>query len=85
MSLVPCRACGHQVDTSALACPNCGATDPAHKISRQLRNVIVAVIQVIVIATLLSWGGWYVANTVIPMVRELIAKPQVEQGQYWRR
>ena len=35
MPLVPCRACGHQVDTSALACPRCGATDPSRKISRQ--------------------------------------------------
>jgi hypothetical protein len=45
MSLVECRACGHQVDTSALACPGCGATDPGKSISRQQRNGRVLIIQ----------------------------------------
>lgn len=81
MSLVPCRACGHQVDTSALACPKCGATDPGHRISRQQRNVISTSIQIVIIAVLLAWGGWYVWHTVIPMAKEMIVKPQSEQTQ----
>ncbi len=77
MSLVPCRACDHQVDTSALACPQCGATDPAKRISRQQRNVISFVIQLIVWLTLLGFGGWYVWNTVVPMAKQyIVAKPQ---------
>jgi hypothetical protein len=80
MSLVPCRACGHQVDTSALACPECGATDPARKISRQRRDRRNFIIQLIVWLSLLGFGGWYVVNTVIPMVRQLIVKPQIDQA-----
>lgn len=76
MSLVPCRACDHQVDTSALACPQCGATDPAKKISRQRRNLISFFIQLIVWLTLLGFGGWYLWNAVVPMVKQYIAKPQ---------
>ncbi len=77
MSLVPCRACDHQVDTSALACPQCGATDPAKRISRQQRNIISFVIQLIVWLTLLGFGGWYVWNTVVPMAKQyIVAKPQ---------
>mgnify|MGYP006178364251 CR=1 FL=1 len=41
MPLVPCRACGHTVDTSAEACPGCGATDPGRKMSRQQHDLIV--------------------------------------------
>jgi hypothetical protein len=81
MSLVPCRACGHQVDTSALACPRCGATDPAKKISRQQRNLRSALIQLAFWLTLLGLGSWYVMTTVIPMARQLLVKPQSEQGQ----
>lgn len=76
MPLVPCRACGHMVDTSALACPGCGATDPAHKISRQQRNTINFLIQLTIILILLGVGSWYVLETVIPKARELIVKPQ---------
>ena len=47
MSLVPCRACGHQVDTSAEACPGCGATNPGRKLSRQQHDLIVLLIQLI--------------------------------------
>ena len=79
MSLVPCRACGHQVDTSALACPGCGATDPGKKISRQQRNAISFVFQLIFWLTLLGFGGWYVWNTVIPLAKQYIVKPQTDQ------
>ncbi len=79
MPLVPCRACEHQVDTSALACPRCGATDPAKKISRQKRNAIISVVQFIFWVSLLSFGGWHVWHTVIPMVKQYIVKPQPEQ------
>ena len=48
MSLVPCRACEHLVDTSALACPQCGATDPGCKISRQQRDRRRLVVQIVV-------------------------------------
>ena len=81
MSLVPCRACSHQVDTSALACPRCGATDPAKKISRQQRDAISFVLQLIVWLTLLSFGGWHVWKTTIPWAKQLITKPQAEQSQ----
>jgi hypothetical protein len=75
MSLVECRACGHQVDTSALACPGCGATDPGKSISRQQRNGRVLIIQWIVGMSLLGMGGWYVGNVVIPMVKQQLVKP----------
>jgi hypothetical protein len=75
MSLVECRACGHQVDTSALACPGCGATDPGKSISRQQRNGRVLIIQWIIGLTLLGMGGWYVGNVVIPMVKQQLVKP----------
>lgn len=75
MSLVECRACGHQVDTSALACPGCGATDPGKSISRQQRNGRVLIIQWIVGLSLLGIGGWYVGNVVIPMVKQQLVKP----------
>ena len=75
MSLVECRACGHQVDTSALACPGCGATDPGKSISRQQRNGRVLIIQWILGLTLLGMGGWYVGNVVIPMVKQQLVKP----------
>lgn len=76
MSLVPCRACEHQVDTSALACPQCGATDPSRKISRQQRNLRNSILQTIVWLSLLGIGSWYVWHTVIPMAKQYIVKPQ---------
>lgn len=75
MSLVPCRACTHQVDTSALACPGCGATDPARKISRQQRDARTLIIQLVVGLSLLGFGGWYVWNGVIPMLKQHLVKP----------
>ncbi|MDR3298925.1 MAG: hypothetical protein LBU43_02700 [Candidatus Accumulibacter sp.] len=81
MPLVPCRACGHQVDTSATACPGCGATNPGHKISRQQRDLIVSLFQFTIVAILLIWGGLYVWRTTVPMIREILARPQVEQTQ----
>ena len=81
MSLVPCRACAHQVDTSALACPGCGATDPGKKISRQTRNAIGFVIQLVFWLTVLGFGSWYTWKTLIPMARQYIVKPQPESAQ----
>lgn len=78
MSLVPCRACTHQVDTSALSCPRCGATDPGCKISRQHRNAIYFVIQLMFWSAILGIGGWYVVHTVIPLAKQYIAKPVAE-------
>lgn len=75
MSLVACRACGHQVDTSALACPQCGATDPAKKLSRQRRDLRNSIIVAVVWLVLLGGAGWYVWNTVIPTVKHYISKP----------
>jgi hypothetical protein len=75
MSLVECRACGHQVDTSALACPGCGATDPGKSISRQQRNGRMLIIQWVIGLSLLGIGGWYVGNVVIPMVKQQLVKP----------
>ena len=80
MSLVPCRACGHQVDTSALACPGCGATDPAKRISRQQRNTIFLVIQLVFWFTLIGYGSWYVWEHYIPVVRQFLTKPVPEHS-----
>ena len=79
MPLVPCRACGHQVDTSALACPRCGATDPSRKISRQQREFRSFIAQTLLWICLLGAGGWYVWTNVIPTVKQFIAKPPIEQ------
>jgi hypothetical protein len=79
MSLVPCRACDHEVDTSALACPQCGATDPGKTISRQQRNTRIFVIELIFWLSVFGFGGWYVWTTVIPMAKQLIVKPQNDQ------
>jgi hypothetical protein len=76
MPLVPCRACEYQVDTSAFACPRCGATDPGHKFSRQRRNLIISLIQFVTVVILLAWGGWYVWKTTVPMVREILLRPE---------
>lgn len=78
MSLVPCRACGHQVDTSALACPRCGATDPGCKISRQQRNAIYFVVQFVFWSAALGFGGWYAWHTLIPLAKQYISKPVAE-------
>ena len=84
MSLVPCRACGHQVDTSALACPRCGATDPGRKISRQQRELRNFIIQAVLWACLLGAGGWYVWTSVIPAAKQFVTKPQIESSQNGR-
>ena len=81
MSLVPCRACAREVDTSALACPQCGATNPGHKFSSQQRNFVVTLAQILIIAILLGWGGWYAWKATVPMIKEILGRPQVEQTQ----
>ena len=75
MSLVPCRACGHQVDTSALACPGCGATNPGRKMSRQQHDLIVLLIQLVVGTALVVGGGTLAWNAVGPIVKQQLAKP----------
>jgi hypothetical protein len=75
MSLVPCRACGHTVDTSAEACPGCGATNPGRKMSRQQHDLIVLLIQLIIgIALVVAAGSW-AWNAVGPIVKSQLAKP----------
>ena len=80
MSLVSCRACGHQVDTSALACPRCCATDPGHKFSRQQRNLVVGLIQAIVIVIVLSWGGLTLWRAAVPLIKDILGRPSSEQS-----
>lgn len=75
MSLVACRACGHKVDTSAQACPGCGATNPGRKMSRQMHDFIVLMIQLIIGTAVLVAGGTMVWNTVGPIVKSQLAKP----------
>ncbi|MFH1660785.1 MAG: hypothetical protein ABIG35_15860 [Pseudomonadota bacterium] len=48
MLLVPCRACGHQVDTFFVTCPGCRAINPGHKMSKQQAGLSVLLIQLIV-------------------------------------
>lgn len=74
MSLVPCRACGHSVDTSAMACPQCGATDPGRKMSRQQREAITLVIQLIVGVTLLVGGSMYLWREFGPVIKAAVVK-----------
>lgn len=74
MSLVPCRACEYQVDTSALACPKCGATDPGRKISRQHRQAISFTVQLLIGVTLLFLGGRYVWLEFAPTIKAAITK-----------
>ena len=75
MPLVPCRACGHQVDTSAEACPGCGATNPGHKMSRQQRDLIVTVVQVVVATAILFVAGNMAWNAVGPVIKQQMNKP----------
>jgi len=81
MSLVPCRACGHQVDTSALACPGCGATDPGKKISRQKRDAISFAIQLTFWLIVLAVVGRFLIHNMLPMAKQFLTKPTIEQSQ----
>lgn len=74
MPLVPCRACGHSVDTSALACPQCGATDPGRKMSRQKRQAIAFTIQFVIGVTLLVGSGMYLWREFAPVIKAAIVK-----------
>lgn len=75
MSLVACRACGHQVDTSAEACPGCGATSPGRKLSRQKHDLIVLLTQLIIGTALVVGGGSLAWNAVGPIIKQQLAKP----------
>lgn len=75
MSLVPCRACGHNVDTSAEACPGCGATNPGRKLSRQQHDLIVLLIQLVLGTALLFVGGTLAWNAVGPIIKQQLTKP----------
>lgn len=74
MPLVPCRACGHQVDTSALACPGCGATDPGRSISRQQRDLRILIVQIVLGLVIFVGVGSVVWKQVEPMVAQLTSK-----------
>lgn len=74
MSLVPCRACGHNVDTSAEACPGCGATNPGRKFSRQKHDLIVLLVQLIIGMALLAGGGTLAWNAVGPIIKQQMNK-----------
>lgn len=74
MTLVPCRACGHQVDTSAIACPGCGATNPGHKMSKQQSDMIVLLIQLIVGFALLVGVCSYAWHAVGPLIKSQVNK-----------
>jgi len=75
MSLVPCRACGHKVDTSAQACPGCGATNPGRKMSRQQSDLIVLLIQLIVGGALFLGVASWTWQAVGPIVKSQLNKP----------
>ncbi len=75
MSLVPCRACSHQVDTTALACPGCGATNPGHKLSSQQKDWIVLAIQLAIGVVLVVGGGTMAWNVAGPIIKQQLSKP----------
>lgn len=75
MSLVPCRACGHKVDTSAQACPGCGATNPGRKMSRQQSDLIVLLIQLVVGGALFFGVASWAWQAVGPIVKSQLNKP----------
>lgn len=75
MPLVPCRACGHTVDTSAEACPGCGATNPGRKLSRQQHDLIVLLIQLVIGIGVLFIAGNMAWNAVGPIIKQQMAKP----------
>lgn len=74
MSLVPCRACEYTVDTSAIACPKCGATDPGKKISRQQRQLMTFIIQFAIGVALLIGSGAYLWREFAPVIKAAIVK-----------
>jgi len=57
-----------------MACPRCGATDPAKKISRQSRQAISFTIQLIVGVSLLVGGGMYLWREFAPIIKAAIVK-----------
>jgi heme/copper-type cytochrome/quinol oxidase subunit 2 len=71
---MPCRACGHRVDTSALACPGCGATDPAKKISRQQRDFYLFIVSTVIWIGVLGGLALCVWKIAIPWARQTINK-----------
>ena len=75
MSLVPCRACGHRVDTSAEACPGCGATNPGRKMSRQQHDLIVLLIQLTIGTALVAAGASLAWHAVGPIIQQQLARP----------
>lgn len=75
MSLVPCRSCAHKVDTSAEACPGCGATNPGRKLSRQRHDLIVLLIQLLIGTALLFVGGMIAWDAVGPIIKQQLNKP----------
>lgn len=75
MPLVPCRGCRHQVDTSAEACPGCGATNPGRKMSRQQHDLIVLLIQLLLGTALVLGGGMLAWQAVGPIIKQQLAKP----------
>ncbi|MDR1276305.1 MAG: hypothetical protein LBL72_08025 [Candidatus Accumulibacter sp.] len=79
MSLMPCRACGHKVDTSALACPGCGATDPAKKISRQERDLYFSIVYTLVWICVLGAFGWGVWKLGVPWLKQIFDRPPIVQ------
>ena len=80
MSLHPCRGCEYQVDISAQACPKCGATDPAKKISRQKREARAFILQLLIGISLLGVTGWFVWHEVVPIVKAAIVKPTLSSS-----
>ena len=80
MPLVACRACAHKVDTSALACPGCGATDPGKNLSRQQRDLIKWLIQLVFWGFVLLFGAIYVHKTLIPLAQSYLGKQQTSES-----
>lgn len=78
MALKPCRACKSEVDTSAISCPNCGATRPAHSLSLQTYNLIILSVQVVVGLIIL----YFIASAVWEKAEPFVMKSGIIHHQH---
>lgn len=70
MALVPCRECKTMISTSAASCPQCKATDPASKVSRQQKKLRTFIwFRIILPVALITGSSLYFWYWVLPALR----------------